>query len=83
MIYTVAGQSCIEERDGALVTLTPSDVLSTEPGVEHGHGGSGPSTVIQIAVHFGEDRWLEEMTDREYGRQRSVVLKTVREEKHQ
>ena len=65
-IYTVSGEGWIKERGGELVILNPGDVVWTEPGVEHWHGASPSGLVIQLAVHFGDVKWLTEVTDQEY-----------------
>lgn len=66
-IYTVAGEGWIQERGGELVVLNPGDVVWTEPNVEHWHGASKSGLVFQIMAHFGDVKWLKEVTDEEYG----------------
>ena len=65
-IYTVAGEGWIQERGGEITILHPGDVVWTEPGVEHWHGASKTNLVTQIALHFGEVKWLKAVTDQEY-----------------
>src|SRR5262245_58705925 len=58
-IYTVSGEGWIQERGGELVTLSPGDVVWTEPGVEHWHGASKSCLVTQIMLHIGDVTWLK------------------------
>ena len=68
LLYTLAGECWISERDGTSAILTPGDVCWTEPGVEHWHGASDRSQLIQIAIHFGDVEWEAPVTDEEYRR---------------
>ncbi|PKW16280.1 cupin domain-containing protein [Saccharopolyspora spinosa] len=66
LLYTIAGQGWIQERDGESATLGPGDVCWTEPGVEHWHGSAPDSQLIQLAVHFGDVEWGPGVADEEY-----------------
>ncbi|TDE15850.1 cupin domain-containing protein [Jiangella asiatica] len=66
LIYTVAGEGWIQERGGELVTVGPGDVVWTEPGVEHWHGATDTGLVTQLAVHFGDVDWGDEVTEEDY-----------------
>lgn len=66
VLYTVAGECVIRERDGSTARLGPGDICWCEPGVEHWHGASADSQLMQVVVHFGEVVWGASVTDDEY-----------------
>ncbi|MFF0228380.1 cupin domain-containing protein [Streptomyces sp. NPDC004629] len=66
LLYTLAGEGWIQERDGQGAILRPGDVCWTQPGVEHWHGASEHSQLVQFVLHFGDVAWTGPVADTEY-----------------
>jgi quercetin dioxygenase-like cupin family protein len=65
-LYTLAGEGWIQDRKGIVERLGPGDMCWSESGVEHWHGASAASQLIQVVVHFGDVEWGTAVTDDEY-----------------
>jgi hypothetical protein len=60
----------VQQWGGRRQDITVGDVIWTEPGVKHGHGGTAATAMTHIAIQGLVDRtpvdWMEHVTDEQY-----------------
>ena len=69
LLYVEAGRMWTQKRGQARRDLGPGESDYTGPNVVHWHGAAASEHVIQVNVGFGGAmKWLDEVTDAEYGK---------------
>jgi quercetin dioxygenase-like cupin family protein len=69
LLYVEGGRMWTQKRGQARRELGPGESDYTGPNVEHWHGATPSSHLIQVNVGFGgATRWLEAVPDAEYRR---------------
>jgi quercetin dioxygenase-like cupin family protein len=67
VLLVTEGRGRVQTRAGAGDFVAAGDVIFFEPGEEHWHGAAGDSFLIHTAISLGETKWLDEVSDDDYG----------------
>jgi quercetin dioxygenase-like cupin family protein len=71
LIYVEQGRARTQKRGQPMRELGPGESDYTGPNVVHWHGAAPTTHFIQVAVGWGgETKWMEKVTDLEYGGRR-------------
>jgi hypothetical protein len=69
VIFVEAGRARTQERGGKVRELDKGSTFYTAPGVAHWHGATpAAGGMTQVAMSFGATRWMERVSDSDYGR---------------
>ena len=72
-LIVTSGSGWVQEWGGQRQDIAVGDVIWTEPGVKHWHGGTADTAMTHIAIQgFVDGRpvdWMEHVTDDEYCQQ--------------
>ena len=66
LLFIEDGCARTQKRGEAIRELAPGESDYTAPNVIHWHGAVPHTHVIQVAVSWGEIKWMEKVTDEEY-----------------
>jgi quercetin dioxygenase-like cupin family protein len=66
LLVVTAGRGIVASRSGEVHMLAPGDVVWTEPGEEHWHGGCRDSLLVHTAVSHGTTQWHDAVADEDY-----------------
>lgn len=61
------GEGRHQVRGGKLQITKPGEPFWTPAGVEHWHGASPDKDALQLTIYEGTVKWLEAVTDSQYG----------------
>ena len=68
LVMVQEGRARVQSRGKAMRELGPGETDFAAPGVEHWHGATPASRLVQLAVNFGGAiKWGDEVTDADYG----------------
>lgn len=67
LLFIEDGRARTQKRGQPMRELGPGDSDYTGPDVIHWHGAVPHTHLIQVAVSWGEIKWMEKVTDEEYG----------------
>jgi quercetin dioxygenase-like cupin family protein len=68
LVMVQEGRARVQSRGKAMRELGPGETDFAPPGVEHWHGATPTSRLVQLAVNFGGAiKWGDEVTDADYG----------------
>jgi len=69
VIFVEEGHARTQERGGKVRELDKGSTFYTAPGVAHWHGATpAAGGMTQGAMSFGATRWMERVSDSDYGR---------------
>ena len=68
VLFVQHGRGMVASRDGDHHELTAGDTVYAAPGEVHWHGAAQDSFMVHTAVSLGTTRWLDEVSDDEYGK---------------
>jgi quercetin dioxygenase-like cupin family protein len=68
VLFVQHGRGMVASRDGDRHELTAGDTVYAPPGEVHWHGAAQDSFLLHTAVSLGTTRWLDEVSDDEYGK---------------
>jgi quercetin dioxygenase-like cupin family protein len=66
LLIVTAGRGLVATRSGQVQVVTAGDVVWTEPGEEHWHGGCASSLMTHLAVSHGPTQWGTEVDATDY-----------------
>jgi quercetin dioxygenase-like cupin family protein len=66
LLIVTAGRGIVATRSGEAQILGAGDVVWTEPGEEHWHGGCGDSLMTHTAVSHGATQWHDPVSEEDY-----------------
>jgi quercetin dioxygenase-like cupin family protein len=66
LLIVTAGRGLVVARSGEVHVVSAGDVIWTEPGEEHWHGGCADSLMTHMAVSHGKTQWGAEVTATDY-----------------
>jgi quercetin dioxygenase-like cupin family protein len=61
------GEGRTQVRGGKVQPMKPGQPWWTAAGVEHWHGASPDQDALQLTIYEGQVKWLEAVTDAQYG----------------
>jgi quercetin dioxygenase-like cupin family protein len=71
LLFAEQGRGRVQRKGETMKELGAGDTDYTPPGVVHWHGAAPNQRYVQIAIGFGgETKWLEKVSDAEYGGKR-------------
>ena len=69
-LIVTSGSGWVQEWGGQRQDIAAGDVIWTEPGVKHWHGGTADTAMTHIAIQGLVDgtpvHWMEHVTDEQY-----------------
>ena len=69
-LIVTSGSGWVQEWGGQRQDIAAGDVIWTEPGVKHWHGGTADTAMTHIAIQGLVDgtpvHWMEHVTDKQY-----------------
>lgn len=68
LLYVVSGSGLVGGEGGQSEVIGAGDLVWSQPGERHWHGGGPVTTLLHLAVSLGTTTWLTEVTEEEYGR---------------
>lgn len=66
LLIVTSGRGIVATRSGEVHIVTSGDIIWTEPGEEHWHGGCTDSLMTHTAVSHGKTQWGSEVADTDY-----------------
>jgi quercetin dioxygenase-like cupin family protein len=66
LLIVTAGRGIVATRSGEVRVLSVGDVVWTEPGEEHWHGGCADSLMAHTAVSHGATQWHDLVSEEAY-----------------
>ena len=71
LLMVQEGRALTQDRGGAVREVQPNQPWWTAAGVEHWHGAAQDVDLVQLTIYEGAVKWLEPVTDQQYGAERS------------
>jgi quercetin dioxygenase-like cupin family protein len=66
VLYVIAGEGRVQDRDGDGGPLSTGDIVHIAAGEEHWHGAAPSSFLLHLAVSVGATDWLDPVSDEDY-----------------
>jgi quercetin dioxygenase-like cupin family protein len=66
LLIVTSGRGIVATRAGEVQVVTSGDIVWTEPGEEHWHGGCADSLMTHTAVSHGKTQWGPEVPSTDY-----------------
>lgn len=70
-LWVTSGFGRVQREGGPVEEIRPGDVVWFAPGEKHWHGASPQTAMTHVAIQEAKDgevvRWLEHVTDEQYG----------------
>jgi len=66
LLYVEDGRARVQRKGEPVKELRPGETDYTGPNVAHWHGAAPDRKFVQVALSFGEIKWMEKVTDAEY-----------------
>jgi quercetin dioxygenase-like cupin family protein len=67
VLYVVAGEGAVATASGERTVIRAGDVVYFPARERHWHGAGPSSLMAHIALTLGENEWLDEVSDADYG----------------
>ena len=66
LLMVQEGKALTQERGGQVREVGPSQPWWTAANVEHWHGATADTDLVQMTIYDGNVKWLEPVTDEQY-----------------
>jgi len=66
VLFVEEGRARVQRKEQAVKEVGAGDTDYTGPNVVHGDGATPDRPLVQVALSFGESKWMEKVTDAEY-----------------
>src|SRR5690242_5743873 len=66
LLIVTGGRGLVASRSGEVHVLAAGDIVWTEPGEEHWHGGCSDSLLAHTAVSHGATQWRDPVDEADY-----------------
>jgi quercetin dioxygenase-like cupin family protein len=66
LLFVEDGRARVQRKGQPVRELGSGETDYTGPNVVHWHGATPDRKLVQVALSFGETKWMEKVTDAEY-----------------